>query len=95
MVNKTSRIVQVYVRHKRPTTKMKGTYMSRKDPYVNARMTLWAITELGDHVWLDTRRGLDTRRVEAKVQEYEAEHKDKVGRIIEYTSTGFIRGYKN
>jgi hypothetical protein len=95
MTNKIARITEVYVRHRRPTTKMKGTFRSRKDPYVNARMTLWAVTELGDSVWLETRRGLDTRRIETKVLEYEAEHKDKVGRIIEYTPSGFIRGYRN
>lgn len=98
MVNKIARITEVYVRHRRPTTKIKGTFRSRKDPYVDARMTLWAVTELGDTVWLDTRKGLDTRRIDTKVQEYESENQNKIGKVIEYAlarrgNTYFLRRY--
>lgn len=94
MENRISRIQEIYVRHRRPTIRFKGSYGARKNPYINAKMTLWAVTDLGDHVWLETREALDTRRIEIKVHEYEEANKGKVGMTIEYTQNGFIRGYR-
>ena len=72
--------------------------MTPRGSYVNAKMTLWAITESGDHVWLETRTGLDTKRIEAKVRKYQSENQEKVGRAIEYAlprlgTTCFLRRY--
>ena len=93
MKNKIAKVVGIYARHRRPALKRKGTFYSRKAPYLNARMTLWAITDSGDHVWLDTREGLNSKRIELKLNEYEEANRDKVGRTIEYTPSGFIRSY--
>ena len=98
MVNKIDRIATVYVQHRRPTTTRRGAFMTPRGSYVNAKMTLWAVTELGDTVWLETRSPLDTRKIEAKVQEYESENQDKIGRVIEYAlprlgTTCFLRRY--
>jgi hypothetical protein len=49
-----------------------------------AKMSLWAETELGHQVWLLTKYCLDTRRVDAKVEEMEKDYKFMLGREIPY-----------
>lgn len=90
MARKTTqgKIVEIQVRHTRPGRKWRGTRDSSKHPYKPARMTLWAITDQEHDVWLETRKQLDTSRIEQKVEQYEAENAHRVGEQIEYVLKG-------
>jgi hypothetical protein len=66
--------------------------------YWPAKMTLWARTDNGDRVWLETKDRLNTASVESKIREYENENQHLVGRIIRYAlsenrEVGFVREF--
>jgi hypothetical protein len=90
----TGEVKDIYARHKSlhsnyNIVKARGTYRP-------AYMTLWALTDQEDEVWVETRRGLDSRRVETKVEEFEKEYAFLIGKTISYTLSrdkriGFLR----
>jgi hypothetical protein len=69
-----SRITQIYAKH----------YARRNLSRRCAKMSLWAETELGDEVWITTRKGIGTRRINTKLEELESEYKDMLGKEISY-----------
>jgi hypothetical protein len=92
-------IEKIYAHHTMPGIRSPG-YMSRQHPYRHAKISLWAITQKGHHVWLKTKKGLDTRRIETKIREFEQEYEYLLGMKIEYIlktdkytfdQTGFVR----
>ena len=64
----------------------------------SAKISLWAETDLGHEVWLQTQHNLDTRRVNVKVRAYEDKNKHLLGQRIKYKfderkEIGFVREY--
>ncbi|GEM_PF-4885997 len=62
-----------------------------------AKMSLWAKTDTGHEVWLETVRNLNHDRVENKIRDYLEKSRYKEGETIKYVlknkyaTSGFIR----
>ena len=94
MTKITAKVTEINARHR--TAYSSYNVVKGKGKYRPAYMTLWELTDNEEEVWVETRRGLDSRRVENKVKEFEKEYAHLVGKNIAYTLSrdrriGFLR----
>ena len=86
-----AQITSLYVNHKEHWKRYGSDFSHR------ARMTLWAVTDLGHKVWLETKEPLTRERIEKKKKEYLESSTYEVGDKIKYeikevdSKIGFIR----